>query len=89
MELAPLADLYPSSIQPDFAPLSAQTLSAGLTLEPGKYSLQEADLGIPVDSRALLGEEKPPQREQTAPTAPPATAPRPTKIKLKPLMKKS
>ena len=84
MELAPLADLYPSSVKPDFAPLTSPDLS----LEPGKFKLSQADLGVPVDASALLGEE---ERQQAAPAAAAAapaapgagTAPKkPTKIKL-------
>ena len=84
MELTPLADIYPSSNQLEFAPLPAETLAAGLTLEAGQYSLPESDLGIHVDSRSLLGEEKEPPPPEPAP-APPAPASKPTKIKLKPI----
>jgi hypothetical protein len=74
MELAPLADLYPSSVKPDFTPIT----SNNITLETGKFSLTEAELGVPVDSRALLGEEdKPP-----AAAAQKQALPKPTKIKL-------
>ena len=82
MELAPLADLYPTSIKPDFAPLSPQTLANSFTFETGKASLTEAELGVNVDSRALWGnqgDEKP----EVAPK--PAAAPAgvfSTKIKL-------
>jgi len=80
MELAPLADLYPSSIKPDFAPITSNTV----TLEAGKFSLSETELGVPVDSRALLGEEeKPPQPPAPAQQQKFAGAmPKPTKIKL-------
>lgn len=78
MELAPLAELYPSSVKPDFAPPPGL---AGVSLEPGAFALPEADLGVTVDSRALLGEgDKPPPA--AAPAAAVAAAPKPTKIKL-------
>ena len=82
MDLTPLADLYPSSIKPDFAPISTKNI----TLEPGNFSLTEAELGVNVDSRALLGEEEKPapavsaQQQQVSAGG---AMPKPTKIKLK------
>lgn len=79
MELAPLADLYPSSIKPDFALINSNTV----TLEAGKFSLSETELGVPVDSRALLGEEeRPPAAAPAQQQASAGAMPKPTKIKL-------
>jgi hypothetical protein len=79
MELAPLANLYPSSIKPDFAPMNSNSVK----LEAGKISLSEIELGVPVDSRALLGEEeKPPPPPPTQQQASAGTMPKATKIKL-------
>lgn len=81
MELAPLADLYPSSIKPDFAPIKNSN-GNNITLEAGNFSLNEAELGVPVDSRALLGEEKPTAQPPAAATASAGALPKPTKIRL-------
>jgi hypothetical protein len=79
MELAPLSDLYPSSIKPDFAPISS---SNSISLEAGKFSLTEVELGVPVDSRALLGEEEKPPLQQKQQQASAGAMPKPTRIKL-------
>jgi hypothetical protein len=81
MELAPLAELYPSSVKPDFAPPVGLS---GVSLEVGAFSLPGADLGVTVDSRALLGEGEKPAPAAAAPpaAAPAAAAPKPTKSKL-------
>eukprot|EP00887_Chlorella_sp_A99_P005304 scaffold1.g5304.t1 len=62
MELAPLGNTYPSANPPPFVPLSAATLQAAFTLQPGACQLPEADKGVPVLS-ALAG---------AAPVLPPA-----------------
>ena len=84
MDLAPLADMLPASVTPEFSPLTTDQAASLSSLQPNSqpYALQDSDLGIRVDSRALLGEAEIP-RPTTAATTTTTAAPRPTKIKLK------
>lgn len=65
LDIAPVADLYPEP-STTFKPLSKSQLDAAFTLEAtGPVSLSAEELGLPVDSRPLLG---------SGPTHPPAAA---------------
>ena len=86
MELAPVADLYPSSVKPDFAPLDSAALAERFSLAPGPCALTEAERGIPVDVSALGGNTV---AEEPAAAVAPAPKPVLKKIKLKLPVKKS
>lgn len=75
MDLEPLADLYPPSVKPTFAEFNPGVLSTAFNLQPGQFTLEEAELGIPVDNSSLLGSTATAQELATmaAPVAKPTT----------------
>ncbi len=86
MELAPVAELYPSTTKPEFSPLDPAVLAERFSLAPGPCSLATAELGTPVDVSALGGNAAVAvEAPATAPGPKPAV---PIKLKLKLVPKK-
>lgn len=82
MDLASLADVYPSITKPDFAPIDTALLETAFSFRAGPTSLTEAELGVPVDVRALGG------NQSAMPASHGPKSIKPTKIKLKVVPKK-
>lgn len=55
MDLAPLADAFPSTNPPEFAPLTVTQLQEAFTFEAGPAVLPGQHQGLPVDTNPLLG----------------------------------
>lgn len=82
MELAPLADLYPSTTPPEFVPLSPAQLEQSFNLAPGSCSLPDSALGIPVVTDLAGKEEQKPDTAQARASGAPSAPKLATKIKL-------
>ena len=54
LDLAPLAELHPSAVKPELAPLTKAQLQAAFAFQPGGCALSEAEKGAPV-ANALGG----------------------------------
>jgi hypothetical protein len=67
-DLAPLADHPPTSVPPSFAAFSDGALASAFTLQSGAFSLEQSELGVPIDVKALGSPQ------YSAPSAAPSTA---------------